>query len=142
MQKMLDNLSQSRDEIRRQNTELERLATQDPLTMCLNRRSFFQQFETHWNRSQRYGHPLSCVLMDLDYFKSINDLHGHSVGDLVLQKVAAALNQEVRDTDLSYSKLWRIVNESWCDKPAKDARAGGPQLVRGKAKRTKPGRSL
>ena len=51
----LAKLQASAEEIRRQNTELERLATEDPLTGCLNRRSLFESFETYWNTSEHQG---------------------------------------------------------------------------------------
>jgi PAS domain S-box-containing protein len=85
LKRMLEVLTKSREEIRHQNAELKKLATQDPLTGCLNRRSFFERFETLFNTARRYDEPLSCVMLDLDHFKSINDQHGHSVGDLVLK---------------------------------------------------------
>ncbi len=110
LQKMLDTLSTSRDEIRRQNEALERLATIDPLTNCLNRRSFFRDLETNWSNAQRHGHPLSCLLVDIDYFKSINDTHGHSVGDMVLQKVSEILRSGRRDCDL----VCRYGGEEFC----------------------------
>ena len=107
---MLEALTKSREEIRHQNAELKKLATQDPLTGCLNRRSFFERFETLFNTARRYDEPLSCVMLDLDRFKSINDQHGHSVGDLVLKKVAATLQHTVRDADL----LCRYGGEESC----------------------------
>ena len=106
---MLDKLKESRDKIRQQNQELEVLATRDPLTSALNRRSFFEYFEKQWRASQRYGHPLSCVMVDIDHFKSINDNHGHSVGDQVLQRVSAVL-QKVRDCDI----VCRYGGEEFC----------------------------
>ena len=96
----LQSLRVSSDKIREQNAVLERLATRDPLTNCYNRRSFFEQFDSLWNAAQRYGHKLSAIMVDVDHFKSVNDTHGHSVGDQVLQKVAETLQQTVRDTDI------------------------------------------
>jgi diguanylate cyclase (GGDEF)-like protein len=96
----LEKLSQSSEEIRRQNKELERLATRDPLTGCLNRRFFFEQFEYQWKSAQRYHYPLSCMMVDIDKFKSINDTFGHQTGDEVLKKIAETLQHTAREQDL------------------------------------------
>ncbi len=110
LRQMLEMLQQSRDEINRQNQELQALATTDPLTSCMNRRSFFQEFEKEWSSAKRYGHALSCVMVDVDKFKNINDRHGHSVGDQVLRHVAQILKTMARDTDL----VCRYGGEEFC----------------------------
>lgn len=110
LSRTLDMLKKSSDEISRQNRELEVLATQDPLTSCLNRRSFFDQFDTHWNTAERYGHALSLAMVDIDHFKSVNDDHGHSVGDTVLKQVANVLKTSARDCDL----VCRFGGEEFC----------------------------
>src|SRR5688572_26284736 len=110
LRQMLDMLQQSRDEINRQNQELQALATTDPLTGCMNRRSFFASFETHWSSAKRYEHSLACVMVDVDHFKRINDRHGHSVGDQVLRHVAETLKSLARDTDL----VCRYGGEEFC----------------------------
>lgn len=97
-------------EIRLQNLELRTLASSDPLTACLNRRSFFAEFETQWSTALRYQYPLSCIMVDVDHFKSINDRHGHRVGDLVLQQVAERLKAAVRQGDL----VCRYGGEEFC----------------------------
>src|SRR6185503_18087247 len=107
---MLEMLQQSRDAINRQNQELQALATTDPLTGCMNRRSFFAAFETQWSSAQRYNHPLSCVMVDVDHFKKINDQHGHSVGDQVLRHVAELLKSLARETDV----VCRYGGEEFC----------------------------
>lgn len=106
----LSKLQHSAEEIRRQNQELERLATEDPLTGCLNRRSFFESFETLWGASIQNGQPLSCVMADIDFFKSINDRFGHSTGDEVLRTFAATLRGAARETDL----VCRYGGEEFC----------------------------
>ncbi len=107
---MLDELKQSRDQVRVQNEELQILATRDPLTNCWNRRSFFDVFEKEWDAARRYQHPVSCIMVDIDHFKSINDNHGHAVGDEVLRRVGAELLQSVRTTDL----VCRYGGEEFC----------------------------
>lgn len=67
--------------------DLIRLASTDPLTGSLNRRAFFQLAGESCERAAA-GAPLSAVMMDIDHFKNINDVHGHDVGDVVLRGVA------------------------------------------------------
>jgi diguanylate cyclase (GGDEF)-like protein/PAS domain S-box-containing protein len=107
---ILRELSDSRDDIKRQNQELQVLATFDPLTNCLNRRAFFEKFETHWKNADRYKVPLTCLMVDLDHFKSINDRFGHPAGDQVLQRVGQVLLQTARDSDL----VCRYGGEEFC----------------------------
>ena len=106
--KMLETLRDSRDKIRQQNDELAYLATRDPLTGCLNRRYFFDQFERLW--SQGNLGQLSCMMLDLDRFKSINDNFGHSTGDEVLKQVAATVLQSIGATGL----VCRYGGEEFC----------------------------
>jgi PAS domain S-box-containing protein len=70
LQKMLGSISASRDEIQKQNVELERLASHDSLTGCLNRRAFFASADTQWSNAVRHDQPLACIMVDLDHFKS------------------------------------------------------------------------
>ena len=107
---MLGMLKKSRDEIRRQNLELHELATRDSLTNCLNRRSFYDKYETVFNTAQRDGHSLSCIMADIDLFKAINDRFGHSAGDDVICKVADTLHHSVRATDT----VCRYGGEEFC----------------------------
>jgi len=80
-------------------TEKWRLARSDSLTGLLNRRSFYEHFEREWKRSIRHGHPLSCLMVDLDFFKKINDSHGHQAGDTVLRLFAGLLRDQCRAGD-------------------------------------------
>ena len=100
LKKTLVKLNRSADEIRRQNRELERLATIDPLTGCNNRRSFFEKFDLVWNTAQPYERPLSACMIDIDHFKSVNDNFGHAVGDQVIQGVARTLQDALRRSDV------------------------------------------
>ncbi len=110
LRKLLQKLKHSREEVRQQNEELKLLATRDPLTGCLNRRAFFAELETQWAAAERYGQPMSCVLVDVDHFKSVNDTHGHGVGDQVLQLVADTLKSAVRKSD----SVCRYGGEEFC----------------------------
>lgn len=107
---LLTALEKSREEIRAQNDELQFLATRDPLTHCLNRRSFFSQVELAWGTDSRRRPPLGCVMVDVDHFKTVNDNHGHAMGDRILQHVAAVLRAGVREDDL----VCRYGGEEFC----------------------------
>nr|WP_240978780.1 GGDEF domain-containing protein [Longimicrobium terrae] len=74
-------------------------ATIDPLTGCHNRRGFDEILEREMARAQRYGRPLSLVLLDIDRFKSINDDFGHEVGDHALQRIGRAVRHSFRSSD-------------------------------------------
>ena len=110
LSRMLLEIKQSRNELARHNQELHYLATRDPLTGCLNRRSFFETLEKLWNAADRYQQPLSCCMVDVDHFKSVNDQHGHSVGDEVLRRVAKAICDAARDADV----VCRYGGEEFC----------------------------
>jgi two-component system cell cycle response regulator len=79
--------------------ETRRLASSDPLTGLTNRRAFSLALETEIARAERLGHPLSMLLLDVDHFKSVNDTHGHQVGDAVLREVGKCLRGSVRVYD-------------------------------------------
>ncbi|MDA8346085.1 MAG: sensor domain-containing diguanylate cyclase [Thermaerobacter sp.] len=78
---------------------LERVARTDALTGLANRRSFDERLTEEWQAAQRYGHPLSLVIIDLLGFKSVNDRNGHQAGDQALVAVARAMEEVRRDGD-------------------------------------------
>lgn len=84
---------------RRLQTILERRATHDPLTGVLNRRGFATIYERVRAQLRRSGHPLTLLSIDLDFFKTVNDRHGHIVGDRVLVHVARVISQSLRESD-------------------------------------------
>jgi diguanylate cyclase (GGDEF)-like protein len=79
--------------------EMENQASIDGLTQIPNHRTFQEVLTKELERAGRYGSPLSLLLMDIDHFKSFNDKYGHPVGDLVLKKVAQAVQASIRGTD-------------------------------------------
>lgn len=81
--------------------EFQQLATRDSLTGLSNRRLGEERLAAEAARSERHGHPLSVLLLDLNRFKGINDRYGHAAGDLVLQAFAARLNKVIRASDLA-----------------------------------------
>src|SRR5258706_242990 len=80
---------------------LRNLAMVDPLTGLYNRRFAEQRLAAEVARSERKGHPLTILTLDLNSFKQINDTYGHPAGDLVLQQFAARLNNVIRGGDLA-----------------------------------------
>ena len=80
----IEQLHVSQAKIAAQNQELLILASQDPLTGCLNRRTFFAEAESALRDALEQGRPMSFVMLDVDHFKAINDRFGHGVGDQVL----------------------------------------------------------
>lgn len=90
--------------------QLERLATTDQLTDLWNRRHLLETANQELGRFQRYGHRFSTVIFDIDHFKSLNDTHGHAVGDMALRECARTLSNTVRREDT----LARIGGEEFC----------------------------
>ncbi len=80
-------------------TQLRQLSITDPLTGVENRRSFMLQLERLHARQRRHGHSLSVLMFDLDWFKRINDQHGHAVGDEVLCHFTQLVGQRLRRSD-------------------------------------------
>lgn len=86
---------------KRLEAELMEMATTDVLTGLPNRRSFMSRLEEEYARMRRFdAHPVSVLMLDLDYFKSINDTHGHAAGDEVLRQVAMLIRDATRRVDL------------------------------------------
>jgi diguanylate cyclase (GGDEF)-like protein len=86
--------------LREANEQLELLATTDPLTGLANRRHFTEALELEWRRAVRPDSPLAIAMLDIDHFKLFNDHYGHPAGDECLRRVAQAIKDSVRDTDL------------------------------------------
>jgi diguanylate cyclase len=89
-----------RDELAVALRQTEALSLTDELTGLPNRRAFVQRLDQELSRSQRTGQPLAMVLLDIDNFKSINDRHGHYVGDMILRCYAQSMVREFRQHDL------------------------------------------
>ena len=82
------------------NKRLELLSITDGLTKLHNHRHFQDELARNFEESQRYQRPLSLAMVDLDFFKKVNDTYGHAVGDDVLKGAAALFRSSVRSTDL------------------------------------------
>ena len=86
-------------ERKRLETELRYLSNHDPLTGLYNRRALRKQLTEELHRADRYKHALSVFMLDIDYFKPINDTLGHQAGDKILSSLAKMLESSVRITD-------------------------------------------
>lgn len=76
------------------------LARTDELTGLNNRRAFFDLGTQAFKQSRRFGRPIALIMFDVDHFKRINDTHGHTTGDQVLQALVTAARPLIRDTDI------------------------------------------
>ncbi|WP_342431519.1 diguanylate cyclase [Neobacillus sp. FSL H8-0543] len=76
------------------------LAMMDPLTNSYNRLKFDDILTSEISRSERYKHPFSIILMDIDYFKDVNDQFGHQAGDEVLVTISTIIQQRIRECDI------------------------------------------
>lgn len=93
----------------RQRTQLLQLATKDPLTGAGNRRALDSKLREVVNAFQRTGVPASLLMLDLDHFKTVNDLLGHAAGDRILKNITKIINLRIRVTD----SLYRIGGEEF-----------------------------
>jgi two-component system, cell cycle response regulator len=84
----------------REKARLEKLAVTDYLTGIYNIRYFYSRLEEEFSRAERYQLPLSCIMLDIDHFKKINDSYGHRIGDLILREFAQLIKQYTRKSDL------------------------------------------
>ena len=95
-----DQLRGRTADLERALTLVEKLATTDSLTALPNRRYFDDQMNNSFARAQRHNEPLSLILLDIDFFKQINDTFGHAAGDFVLQELAKQIKPRIRDADI------------------------------------------
>jgi len=110
LRKTVTQLQKSRTELQEKTVELEYLATRDSLTGCLNRRAFFEKSDFLFLSATQNNTELSCIMADIDHFKSINDRYGHATGDKVIQLVTAELRSNARPDDL----VGRYGGEEFC----------------------------
>lgn len=95
-----------RDQLEKKNMEyeelmrkFERMAITDPVTGLFNRRRFEEVLAQEFERYRRYGTPFSCLMIDVDHFKRINDTYGHDIGDLILKETAQTIQGQTRGVD-------------------------------------------
>jgi len=83
-----------------QNQQLLELSRVDFLTKVFNRRALYEKLEYEISRSERYLYPFSILMVDIDYFKKVNDTYGHLTGDRILVQVAEMIGNTIRKTDI------------------------------------------
>ena len=98
--KVLGNQASTSMANARFHAEIERLAITDGLTGLFNHKQFQERLAQEFDRLGRFSEPLSLLLIDIDFFKKINDTYGHPAGDLVLKKVAGMVQKTVRNVDI------------------------------------------
>jgi two-component system cell cycle response regulator len=102
LERALREVRDKNDQLERSLTRVEEMAATDPLTGLYNRRHFGKVLEQLFAESQRYEQDLSCVMIDLDGFKQINDVyHNHAVGDQILTVAARIINANLRKADVA-----------------------------------------
>jgi diguanylate cyclase (GGDEF)-like protein len=99
LKEALAEAESSRQIVDEQNLLLKELAIKDGLTGLYNHRHMLVIMDSEFNRAIRYKTDLSCLLMDIDFFKDVNDTHGHPFGDFVLKEFARSLSYHMRYTD-------------------------------------------
>lgn len=80
--------------------KIQEMAVRDGLTNLYNHRYFYERLAEEWERTLRYGKPISIILLDIDYFKKINDSYGHLSGDMALRELAKMLKKHLRLVDV------------------------------------------
>ena len=100
----------SSSEWARSNRRLLKDALTDVLTKLPNRRYGVDRFAQEWSIASSNTRPISCLMLDIDHFKRVNDAHGHDVGDIVLQQVAAMIEKCCRGSDI----VFRYGGEEFC----------------------------
>ena len=102
LHKVVVELHESSEVIESKNRELQQLSIRDGLTGLFNHRHLENVMEEEFYRAKRYCRDLCCLLIDIDFFKNVNDTYGHGVGDFVLKEFAALLKEHIRDSDQAF----------------------------------------
>jgi diguanylate cyclase (GGDEF)-like protein len=95
-----DRLRHSAEVSRRRAEAASEMSMTDPLTGLRNRYGLQRALQRELSEARRYARPLSCLLLDLDYFKAVNDTYGHAAGDTALMQAARVLSEAVRGSDV------------------------------------------
>ncbi len=97
--RLTEELATKNGQLINMNQKLTELSIRDELTNLYNHRYFQEKMAEEFARASRYHYPLSCLMIDIDYFKSVNDAHGHPIGDKVLKEIGSFLLSHLRQSD-------------------------------------------
>ncbi len=100
LQQSFSELQTQQKELKQMSDKFLKLAITDDLTNLYNRRYFEEQLEKEISLNHRHGDTVSIIIIDIDFFKAVNDTHGHSLGDEVLREIAVVLRSRTRKTDI------------------------------------------
>jgi two-component system cell cycle response regulator len=89
------------DQLMIANEKLQALAITDDITGLFNMRTMYERIENELKRAKRYGRHVSCVMMDIDHFKEVNDLHDHLFGSFVIKELGRLIKRNMRDMDFA-----------------------------------------
>ncbi len=98
-------LLEREQDLREMNAQLRQMSMEDPLTCIANRRRFENALELSWRRGARRGRPITLLMLDVDFFKGVNDQHGHSYGDDCLVAIARIMKEHARRPDDIVARL-------------------------------------
>jgi len=99
LRKKAEELEKRNAELQEKIAQIEHISNTDSLTQIANRKRFEEVLIQERSRANRYRHPLSLAIFDIDHFKKINDRYGHKVGDGVLQNLTKMISDNIRDID-------------------------------------------
>lgn len=94
-----DKVEERTKQLSQANKQLEQLSLTDSLTKLPNRRSAIRQLKAYWSESTQNDEPLVCIMIDVDYFKQVNDTAGHDAGDRLLVEIAQTFSDSFRSDD-------------------------------------------
>jgi diguanylate cyclase (GGDEF)-like protein len=126
LKKLVRNLEESNRTILKVNKKLSKLALKDPHTGVYNRRYLQETLEKELSLAKRHSQSVSVIMMDIDYFKAINDVYGHACGDLVLKQFTKTLKKAIR----RYDTIFRFGGEEFVIISPRTDRATGLILAK------------
>ena len=100
LEKLNESLFLLNDNLELKNMELYQATITDSLTLLYNRPFIIEALSKEFSKSRRHGLNLSCMMIEIDHFKEINDKHGHQVGDYILKEISVQINESIRHEDI------------------------------------------